>query len=142
MGGNLRLPDDDMSSLGEMNLEEMFPKEAEECERLSGGPYRKRYTPIENILMVTPDMEAIVDERRASALAEDFAEERNYRDEKWDNFHPTPQDLVPFHVKMASAKDDYPPHPHFSSSPSGKAVTKTTYHLGGKEVRARAKTDL
>lgn len=88
------LSDNAMSSLYEMNLDELFPEEAEEQERLSGGPYHREYIPLDEFSGTTMDIEGIIDARRASVQAEEFTQEECF---------PAPHDLLPFHAIMGSA---------------------------------------
>src|SRR3989344_6190607 len=111
MGGEARLSSNDLRSLEEMVFEDLFLEVAEEECRLKGGPYHnKRFIPIEEILVVLPDMESIIDARREElALSEELT---------LGSCYPAPEDLLPFYAIMASA-DDEPFHPHFSSSSFG-----------------------
>ena len=119
--------DGKFGSLYKMNFQELFPKEAEEEERLNGGCYRKRYIPIEEVPAEAMDMEALLDEvHELSSTAEEPAEEEYTGNTPWDDFHPTSHDL-PFYVPMASMDA-------FRSLSPGKTRVKTIYHRGGKKI--------
>ena len=121
----------------EMLFGDVFPEDMEEEERLKGGSYRKKFIPIEEIPAVMPDMESVIDAmREKSVLTEDFEEERDNRDVRWDDFYPTSNDLLPFHMTMASADEDFT-QPGFSAFLSERAHRKTTYHRGGRIVCTR-----
>lgn len=128
MAKELRV-DGKFGSLYEMNFYELFPKEAEEDERLKGGCYRKRYILIEEIPAEAIDMEALLDEaKELLCRSEEPAEEEYTGNTPWeDDFRPTAHDLLPFHVPVASMDA-------FRSLFPGKTRVKTTYHRGGKKI--------
>lgn len=136
MAGDMRLSDDEMITLHEMNFEELFPMLAEEDVRLKGGPYQKGYIPLEDMLMVEPDMEAMIDARRASVSPEEFEVEMKCQDARWVDFHPKMADLEPFYAVMASADEEFS-HPGFSAPSLRRTHEKIVYHRGGKTIRPK-----
>lgn len=127
MAKELRV-DGKFGSLYEMNFYELFPKDAEEDERLKGGCYCKRYIPIEEVPAEAMDMEALLDEAKELLChSEEPAEEEYASNTPWDDFHPTSHDLLPFHVPVASMDA-------FRSPSPGKTRVKIIYHRGGKKV--------
>lgn len=124
------LSDNAMNSLYEMNLEELFLEETEELERLSGGPYHREYTPLEEFPGTIMDMEAMIDVRRAPAQAEELTQEECF---------PAPHDLLPFHAIMGAVIGDDVTQPCFSSFLSEKTQVKITYHQGRRIVSPKKK---
>lgn len=136
MAGDARLSNNEMITLHEMNFEELFPTLAEEDVRLKGGPYQKGYIPLEDMLVVEPDMEAMIDARRASVSPEEFEVETQCQDARWVDFHPKMADLEPFYAVMAFADGDSF-QPGFSAPSSRRMHERVVYYRGGKTIRPR-----
>lgn len=123
-----------MISLLEMAFGDIFPEIVEEEVRLKGGHYCREYIPIEDMLVVTPDMEGAIDARRTPEPAEEIEEQERG---EWYHFRPKPHELTPFYATMAMSENDDFGHPSFSSTLLGKAQVKITYHRGGRMVLQR-----
>lgn len=137
MAGDARMSNNEMITLYEMNFQEIFPEFYEEGVRLKGGLYyRKVYIPIEDMLFINPDMEAMIDDRRASVSCEEYKGETECCDPRWANFYPKTADLKPFYAEMAAVDEEFF-HPGFSAPSLSKTHEKTVRHRGGKTIHLK-----